>query len=76
LFDEIGGDAILAAHILKQAISDLRALRAGQKFNPFYYPYYIDPAGELQNFFAGEWFGFLAAHLGFDRAALLRMIDR
>jgi len=74
LVDALGGEAIIAAHILKQAVDDWRDVRAGKKFD-FAHPYRTYAQREIENFFAGEWFAFLAAHLGFDRATLLRMLD-
>lgn len=66
-------EIVIAAYILRQALEDLRDVRAGKKFNPGYYPYYLDPAGEIAKFFAGEWFDFLANHLGLDPAVFSRM---
>ncbi len=81
--DKLGGESLLAAMILRQAVEDLRFLRAGKRCRPDLWPnpgrgslYSYDPFGELHAFFSGEWFAFLSEHLGLEPSVLLRHIER
>ncbi len=79
--DKLGGEAILAAMIVRQAANDLHDLRAGKSPGEKAWPvlgpwsaYSQAPFAELHTFFAGEWFAFLSEHIGQDPAALVRVI--
>jgi hypothetical protein len=73
LIDDLGAEAVLAAHIIRQAVEDLKDARAGKVFKVCDHPYAADPLGELRTFFGSAWFAQLAAGLGQDPADVIQM---